>query len=307
MATGQGAPDYEDAIGAAMENLIREAGLTGDPREAMRDAYGLYGTVGETSGYPSLHGGHLVRDEAFEVAQYGREGALRFIVIDNTLANGFESWLWDGWAEAGGWSTNDGAIVQVRSAYTGGPLQALRRARPGAERERFIAEIARAAPGELNALGRDGLAELPATGDRLELQAVDQIAARTHGDAAAFIAAHWEAVLDYSIVLHEGRHALDKASGAFSDTDLEYRAKLSQIALSHTPRLGLANIVGATLSDTPHGRANRRIMEGYRAWMRRRHNEIDGFDRSMPALAQLHRLSDEQIRAVAARLDPWAR
>lgn len=306
MAGGERANWYGDAVRAAMGALMQEAGLSGDPREALRDAYGLYGTLGETSGYPSLHGGHLVQDEALHVAQYGRRGELRFIVIDNMIANGFESWLWDGWAEAGGWARDDGAIVQVRSAYTDGPLNALGRARPGGDRDRFIAAIERAAPSERAALGRDGVADLPATSDRLELQAIDQINARANGDPAAFIAAHWEAVVGYSITLHEGRHALDKASGRFSGVDLEYRAKLSQIALSDTPRLGLANIAGGPISDTPHGRANRRVLEGYRAWMRRHHDEIAGFDRNLPALAQLHLLTDAQIRAVAAGLDPWA-
>lgn len=307
MAAGGDADWYEGALQAAMGALMHDAGLSGEPRAALREAYGLYGTTGETSGYPSLHGGHLARDEFMHVAQYGREGALRFIVIDNMLANGFESWLWDGWAEAGGWATDDGAIVQVRSSYTDGPLTALRRSRPGAERDRFVAEIERAAIGERAALGRDGLAELPATSDRLELQAIDQIAARVGGDPAAFIAAHWEAVVGYSIVLHEGRHALDKANGRFSTADLEYRAKLSQIALSETPRLGLATVVGTTIGDTPHGRANRRVLEGYRAWMRRHHGEIAGFDARLPALSQLHLLTDGQIRAIAAGLDPWAR
>lgn len=307
MANGERANWYESAVQTAMGALMQEAGLAGDPRDALREAYGLYGTLGETSGYPSLHAGHLVQDEALHVAQYGRQGALRFIVIDNMLANGFESWLWDGWAQAGGWARDDGAIVQVRSAYTGGPLTALRRARPGGDRASYLAAIDRAAPGELAALGRDGIAELPATSDRLELQAIDQINARVGGDPGAFIAAHWEAVVTYSITLHEGRHALDKASGRFSGADLEYRAKLSQIALSDTPRLGLANIAGATLGATPHGRANRRVLEGYRAWMRAHRAEIAGFDRDLPALAQLDRLTDDQIRAIAASLDPWAR
>lgn len=306
MAAGNQADWYEDAIQGAMLQLMQDAGLSGDPRAALKDVYGLYGTAGETSGYPSLHGGHLVRDEQILAEQYGRRGEMRFIVIDNMLANGFESWLWDGWAEAGGWATDDGAIVQVRSAYTDGPFLALRRARPGPTRARFEAEIARAEASERAALGRDGVAELPATSDRLDLQAIDQIAARTDGDDA-FIAAYGEATFDYSIRLHEGRHALDKASGRYSSTDLEFRAKLSQIALSDYPRLGLANVAGGVLADTPHGNANRRILQGYRAWMRRHHAEITGFDRNAPALSQLHLLTDEQIVTIARGLDPWAR
>lgn len=306
MARGQGADRYEQEITTAMEVLMQAAGLTGDPREALREAYGLYGTIGETSGYPSLHGGHLVQDEALSVAQYGRSGELRFIVIDNMLANGFESWLWDGWAQAGGWATDDGAIVQVRSAYTGGPLQMLQRARPGPTRDRALADMESSAATERATLGRDGVGELPSTSERLELQAIDQIAARAGADDAAFIAEAWRATVHYSITLHEGRHALDKADRNYSSENLEFRAKLSQIALSDTPRLGLANVAGGTHADTPHGNANRRVLAGFRTWMRRHRAEIAGFDLALPTLMQLHLLTDDQIRTAAQSLDPWA-
>lgn len=306
MATGGRATTYEADIQAAMAQLMTDAGLSGDPKAALMETYGVYGTLGETSGYPSLHGGHLVQDEHLAVAQYGRSGELRFIVIDNMTANGFESWLWDGWAEAGGWANDDG-IIQVRSAYTDGPLNALRLARPGPIRERYLADLERAVAQERESLGRDGVAALPATSDRLDLQAIDQIAARVGADDQAFIAAHWRETINYSITLHEGRHALDNASGAFSSENLEFRAKLSQIALSDFPRLGLANIAGNTIGDTPHGNANRRILQGYRTWMRRHRGDIAGFDRTRPTLSQLDKLTDAQIVDGARSMDAWAR
>jgi hypothetical protein len=184
----------------------------------------------------------------------------------------------------------------------------LRVARPGPARDRFLARIAEQEAQERAALGRDGIALLPATGNRIYLQALDGLARDVGGDDAAFIAAYWREEVNYSITLHEGRHALDKASGRrFSDPELEFRAKLSQIALSAYPRLGLAVVIAAQISDTPHGRANRRILQGYRAWMRRHRGEIAGFDRGQPTLAQLHLLTDDQIRAAARAMDPWAR
>lgn len=307
MAQGGDADWLDGALRAAMADLMSAHGLEGDPIAALGEAYGFYGTLGETSGYPSLHAGHLVQDETLRVSQYGRQGELRFIVIDNMISNGFESWLWDGWAEAGGWTSDDGAIAQVRSAYTGGPLNALHRARPGASRDRVLAEIERLAAAERAVLGGDGVAELPSTAERLRQQAIDQLMGDVGGDASAFIAAHWRETVNYSIVLHEGRHALDKANGRFSSPDLEYRAKLSQIALSDYPRLGLANVASGGVNETPHGQANRRVLEGFRRWMRAHRREIEGFDRDAPTLSQLHLLSDDQIRAAARRLDPWAR
>jgi hypothetical protein len=298
---------YSEDIRGAMMQLMTDAGLSGDPQAALGEAYGLFGSLGETSGYPSLHGGHIVEDRRIVAEQYGRRGELRFVVVDNMVSNGFESWLWDGWAEAGGWADDDATIVQIRSAYTAGPLSALRRVRPGPTRERFLQMIARFDADERSALGRDGVASLPATSERLEMEGYEQIARRTGDDDAAFIAEVWRATYQYSIEKHEGRHAIDKLRGTFSSPELEYMAKLSQIALSDYPRLGLASIAGSTLGDTPHGIANRRILTGYRNWMRRHWRDIPGFDRNAPALSQLTLLSDAQIVAIAQSMDDLAR
>ena len=176
MASGGAAAWYRDEVMGAASRLMQAANLSGDPLVALAEAFGAYGTLGETSGYPSLHAGHLVQDERIAVEQYGRRTEMRFM-----------------------------------------------------------------------------------SGQR------------------------------------------------FSAAELEYRAKLSEIALADYPRLALANIAGQSQGDTPHGRANRRVLQGYRDWVRSHRREIAGFDRTQPGLSQLHLLTDDQIRAVARRLDPWAR
>lgn len=304
---GGAAAWYRDEIIAASMRAMEAVGASGDPSVALAQAFGVYGTVGETSGYPSMHGGHLAEDRRMRTEQYGRSGEVRFVVIDNMLANGYESWLWDGWAEAGGWASDDNTVVQVRSAYTGGPVRVLRRTRPGPGRERFLEEIERQSVEERAQLGRDGVAELPATSSRLELQAYDAIAARFPDDEA-FVAEVWRATNQYSIEAHEGRHALDKiADPNLSSAQLEFRAKLSQIIFADYPRLGLGSVAGQSINTTPHGQGNRRVLEGYRRWMRAHRDEIAGFDRNQPTLSQLHLLTDEQIVAAARSMDPWAR
>lgn len=310
IATGGRAPDYVSDIRGAMMQLLEANGLSpgDDPRPVLAENFGIYGTVGETGGYPSLHGGHLVQEERIPVSQYGRSGEVQFVVIDRMLANGYESWLWDGWAEAGGWSSDGNVIVQIRSAYTEGPLNVLRRTRPGPARDRFLADTERARADELRALGRDGVVQLPATSNRLNQSVYDQIAARLGADDEAFLAEIWRATNQTSIESHEGRHALDNANQpGLSGAQLEYRAKLSQIIFADYPRLGLASVAGGVINDSNHGIGNRRVLEGYRRWMRAHRDEIAGFDRSQPTLSQLDKLTDEQIVAVARGLDPWAR
>lgn len=312
LMAGQHVTTYAHDFNAAMRKLMRDAHLSGDAHAALLAAYGYYGTdVGLTSGFPSLHAGYVVQDDHMHIVQYGRGGDLRFIVVENMLANGYQSWLWDGWAAVGGWAPDAATIVQVRPAYTNGPLQELALSHPGDARTRYLARIESEQPSERAALANNAVATLSATSHRLTLQAVDQMAARVGADDAAFIAESWRATNQHSIFIHEGRHVLDKATyhdaHTLSDEELEFRAKLSELALSDYPRLPLASVSGVNVGDgTSHGNANARILTAFRDWMNAHTSEVAGFDASVPALAQLDKLSDDQIRAVARSIDPDA-
>jgi hypothetical protein len=70
--------------------------------------------------------------------------------------------------------------------------------------------------------------------------------------------------------------------------------------------MALFNIDAATISSAnEHGRANGRIMAEYGRWIRAHAGEVRGYDRSLPPLTQLDRLTDQQIRGVARALDPF--
>lgn len=282
---------------------------------ALTEAFGLYGTTGETSGYPSMHAGHVVQDERRPVSQYGRTGEMRFIGVDNMIANGFETWLWDGSAGTGGWAAG-GVIIQVRPAYAGGPLMAWLMTSDTPARRKADERQAELDARDLEALKASPVAYLPGLSARLDRQAVLQVLARVSRPGAteaerraAFLEEYNRAVVQHSIFIHEGRHALDQASRERLKTeDLEYRAKLSELALSDYPRLALANIDADTINtDTGHGIANTRIMKAYGEWVAAHAGEIAGYDPALPALVQLDKLTDDQIRAVARSLDPWAK
>lgn len=286
--------------------LARDAGLTGHRDAAILETFGIFGTdPGETDGFPSIHVGRLVQDERMRVSQYGRSGEVRFVVVDNMISNGFEGWLWDGWGQTGGWSNDSGTIVQVRSAYVRGTIDNLDAVRPGAARDEYIATTEKSVAAELAVLRSGAVGPLAATSRRLKLRALDEIASKTKGDTG-FLAEVWRGTNQTSIESHEGRHALDHAElPNLSSEDLEFRAKLSQIIFADYPRLGLSAVAGSTLSNTAHGQADRRVLEGYRAWMGTHSREVAGFEPGVPGLAQLPRLTDQQIVEIARGMDPW--
>jgi hypothetical protein len=304
----------ETAAKSAMAHLMKAAAATGDPQIALLKYYGLVGTVGLTNGYPSIHLGHVVENRDEHVTQYGHSAKIHFTAIDNMISNGFTSWLWDGSAMVGGWQSN-GTIIQVRPAYVAGPINAYRLTQDGPERQKLVARQAKRAAEDVAQLRQRPVATLDGLNDRLRLQAAEEVE-RSAGKKSAdkrdlrrlFLAEYSRATVNHSIMIHEGRHAIDASLGVTGKDQsvLEYDAKLSELALSDYPRMALENIDRTLEGSGPHDIAGARLFDGYRKWMEAHTSEIAGYDPAIPALEQLDKLTDEQIREVARCLDPLA-
>lgn len=305
----------EVAAKSAMGKLMKAAGASGDPQAALLKYYGLVGSVGMTNGYPSIHLGHVIENRDEQVTQYGHSAKIHFMAIDNMISNGFTSWLWDGSAMVGGWQSN-GTIIQVRPAYVSGPLNAYRLTQDGPEHEKVIARQAKRAADDVAQLRQRPVATLEGLNDRLRLQAADQVEKAARSKATnqqelrrLFLAEYSRATFNHSIMIHEGRHAIDASLGVSGKDQsvLEYDAKLSELALSDYPRMALENIDRTLEGSGPHDIAGARLFEGYRKWMEAHSSGIARYDPAIPALEQLDKLTDNQIREVARSLDPLAK
>jgi len=224
-----------------------------------------YGGVLQVHGRDALIA-HKILDKALLVDQYGHKGRVRFVVLDGVVSNGEGDRI--------GGTGNAKAIYQVRPPFADGPLWMWDRVQ----------------------------AKTPATqvGQRLQLQYLEQVLAATQ-TRDAFIARIERDAFHYIMVLHEGRHAIDDALHVNLQTwELEYRAKLSQVALTETAaRVSAADIFAGPKDDTPHGRANAKLVRDLTRWMKTNapHLTIDQFDQ----------LTDEQIRGAFRSLDPLAK
>jgi hypothetical protein len=284
----------------------------------LRAAFGLWFATGNTNGVASLHAGHVVIDEARTISQFGQQGKIRFFVLDNMLGNGFSTWVSDGESSVGGWAIDGATILQVREPYESGAMRlaALRTGQPG--RVDAEAQLSKLSAEDLLAAKQDGKARLPGLGLRLKLQALDQVeaaAAATLPAAApaaqrlqAFLRLWTQQTTERSIVIHEGRHVLDQAffrAAPLEGAELERRAKLSELQLGAFPRAAFSTIDDELMGgDTSHGVANSSLMRGLGRWVELHRSEVAGFDAAVPAITQIDRLSDAQIRAAAAALDP---
>jgi hypothetical protein len=279
--------------------------------------FGAYVSVGKTGGIDDLHYGHIFIDDARTIEQYGRKAQIRRIALDRMVSNGYESWVWDGRQAHGGWARTD-RVYQVRPGYVDGALGEWDRLTDPKQRAEEEERTVRLSAGDDEIARRDPAAYLPGLAARLDWQGLNGMLDRLRTQRVAerelkqaFIIAYNRIGLDANFFAHEGRHVLDKqAYGKSLDSEeLEFRAKLSEIAFSEAPRFSFGPIVNPNIADpsSPHGRANKRIMQGLVAWMDKNRRAIVGLDPARPLLPQLDKLTDDQMRAAMRSMDPWAR
>jgi hypothetical protein len=320
-ARGEPAGDHSALMERAADRLAAASGGQGDRGKILQEAYNLYGYVGATGGHPGVHYGHLVEDERRGVSQFGRSANAAFKVVDNMISNGFETWLWDGNAATGGWTEAGPVVVQVRSEYTSSPLEAWKLYSGSAERRELLERQPALLAADIAELNRgDGNAVyLPSLSDRLRIQVSAQIGARARAVVRAdqelrraYLEEYWRGMFQDQMVTHEGRHAIDKGLlwwwQRLDDAELEYRAKVAELALADYPRLALININDATIGGgSAHGEANARVMKGLAGWIAAHPKEVRGFDPNRPAMVQIDRLTDSQLRSIGRALDPLAK
>lgn len=304
------AQELWDALG--LEGPLDQAALG----RTVGQQFGLYWGEAPTSGVYDLHAGFRVLDTTYTADQYGRQADVRYVVVGHMISNGYESWLWDGRQQHGGWATAD-TIYQVRPAYADDSLRQWNDLTDPAQRAEEEQTIAERTASDPEVLGDARVAYVPGLEDRLYWQGLnamyDQIVSEVGEENArqAFILAFDDAVREYSIFLHEGRHSLDQVYSSQAvqqdSSELEFRAKISQVIFSDWPRLTLGSIINPNMGDgTPHGTANQRLMEGVVDWMEAHASEIEGLDADTPLLLQFDLLTDEQIRESFRHQDPWA-
>ena len=246
-------------------------------------------------------------DDLADSIQYGHTASVRFVVLDEMTSNGFTEWAADGASGDGGWGSAT-EIYQVRPRYSDDALRKWALVANDDERAEEDRKIREETARDRQRATINPIQHFEGLAKRLERQYLDAVRATT-GSRDAFLARVEKDEFTSSIVLHEGRHAIDGASRVrYAPWEREYRAKLSEIALAPAPREALAGILGYEIGgDAPHPKANAKLATELAAWMDAHRGEIKDYDASLPPLPQIDRLSDEQIRAAVRGLDPLAK
>lgn len=299
-----------DERGRAYWNEAHPQGPAYSNDALLRELEATYGTLinrGKTGDVEDLHAGHRVVDEERTVEQYGRRATVEFIQLDTMISNGFESWSRDGTSQHGGWGSA-AKIVQVRPAYADGPARVWRRLTDPELRAKNDEKIARETAEDWARAAKNPYSYLPGLARRMERDAVLRMIARAPS-REAFLAGYAKAMNESSIFAHEGRHAIDdKYEKIRNGAELEFRAKLSELAFAPDPKLAITSgiLTEGIGDDTPHGQADLRLLKGLVAWMSAHRSEIAGLDPARPLLPQLDKLTEEQLRSAVRGMDPYA-
>ena len=268
---------------------------------------------GKTGGVDDLHYGHAILDSTYKIEQYGHDAQLRFIALDGMVSGGYLFWQSDGGGGSGGWNAPE-AIYQIRPMYADGPVADWLIV---SDPEIRAARDEEAAKESKRDESRDPLSAPLGAALRMRLESDDRLfaklkARRLSSDAlrVAFIDQVRNDVFASSILAHEGRHAIDARwfGSVRTSTDLEFRAKLSEVVFAPDPRRAVIGGIFVELdASSPHGKANRKIFEGLVKWMRTNTAQIPGVDPSRPILAQFDKLTDDQMKNAFRSMDPLAR
>lgn len=283
-------------------------------RSYVREHFGAYFIFGQTAGYDDMHYGHIVHEETKAIEQYGQRGEITFLILDHMMSNGFQSWAWDFHMQHGGWARTD-TIIQIRSDASSQLQQAWLLASDDKAAATFEKEIQQEQKSDLKLAKSKNIVYLPGVAKRLRLDGIRKLYQKMKSEnpttdlESDFKRTVRTSMVNAAIFAHEGRHVIDKRKGIRGSTELEYLAKLSEITFAELPKLSLVNNIFASNlgSETPHGMANKRVMKGIVAWMKKHRSEIKDFDAAQPVLLQLPLLTDEQLRQAVRTMDPLAK
>ncbi|MFC4633417.1 tetratricopeptide repeat protein [Dokdonia ponticola] len=283
-------------------------------RNLIRSRFGAFTMLGRTSSSPifGLVMGHVVNERVREVEQYGHSADFNFTELDMMISNGYPSWYWED-RGAGGFAI-EGGFLRVKKMFKFLGISAWENVTDSVKRKKAENKIHKTV--YESSLSSDKNAVLAGLATKLELDALDQLYNQLVKEGYKGVTLQLKFIERYdsyrdnaTMFAHEGRHSLDRiilqeAYRTLGIPTIEYRARLSQIVFSESPKLELANMVNGT-GSTGSGLANKMIVEVAETWIKANTPQIKGYDKNKIPIAQLYLLTDDQIKAIYRGVDPF--
>lgn len=280
----------------------------------IRNKFGAVFMIARTSSsnITGLLFGHIVNERIRTVEQYEHEAEFAFTELDMMVSNGYPSWFWEN-RGAGGFAIR-GGFIRVKSMFKHLGILAWERITDQVKRQEVDESIHKNLL--MSTSTSDENTILAALAKKLERDGLDALHKELLDDGYTGMELQREFIRRYDLYrdnatmfAHEGRHSLDRVvlGDEYSQLGiavLEYRARLSQIVFSESPKLELANMVNGT-GTTGAGQANKMIVDVIEKYVKTNQKEIEDFDHSKQAISQIYKLTNEQLKSCFRAVDPF--
>lgn len=276
------------------------------------ELYKRFGTklyVGNFDGNYFFIGGHTIIDRTRTVEQFNHKAEIQFVVLDLRFSNNYWGWFTGYYGFAA--YASDVIIARYREPASSNPIYYWKKLNNKELLSKWKEEIIMLTAQDDSLALINPNASLKGIYERIRLKIYSEIvdslkAVGLQKDdlRKQFISIFNE--IEYNhYINHEGRHAIDfntlSKIKLMNNTELEFRATLSQIYFSKYPLLDIS----FEINNTPHGLAHKKILLIIAEWMEKNKDEINGFDKNKPTLPQLDLLTDKQLRMIIESVEPF--
>lgn len=253
-----------------------------------------------------LNFGYVVDDFTTRVSQWGSTGNFRLIVLRDMVSNGLISWLSDGAGGVGGWNLGDNLMFAVQDS-SGTILTSLdlldedKRTASLHTAKEYDGTLSGKEPAEIF-FSKTLVHKLAENQINAEIKWADEAGIAEELRGSYIITKYQNNYLFTTIIVHEGQHALDKYFPNTWYGELEYRAKLSELAYGELQYRTLANLhtpaAGTDVHDQ-HTAANTRVFEDIIQHILDNSEQYPEINSNQNIMIQLDKLSQEQLKQIA--------
>ncbi len=278
------------------------------------ELYNRFGTKvysGKFDGYYFYIGGHAIVDTIKTIEQFNKKAEIQFFVLDLRFSNNYWGWFTNNYGFAG--YADDAIIVKYREPVSSNPLYYWNKLNNIESLSKWKDEIVILAAQDDSLSKKNTNASLNGIYERIRLNIYSEIidSLKSVGFQNDELRKQFISIyndIEYNhIINHEGRHVIDFNTLSkvkiilLGNTEIEFRATLSQIYFSQYPLLDIK----FEINNTPHGLANKKLLELIANWMDQNEEKIKGFDATKPTIPQLDLLTNKQLIKIIESIEPF--
>jgi len=278
------------------------------------ELYNRFGTKVYSSkfnGYYFYIGGHAIVDTIKAIEQFNQKAEIQFFVLDLRFSNNYWGWFTGNYGFAG--YADDAIIAKYREPASSNPIYYWNKLNNIESLSKWKDEIVILSAQDDSLSKINANANLNGIYERIRLNIYSEIidSLKSVGFQNDELRKQFISIyndIEYNhIINHEGRHVIDFNTLSkiklvlLNNAELEFRATLSQIYFSQYPLLDIK----FEINNTPHGLANKKLLELIANWMEQNEEKIKGFDATKPTLPQLDLLTNKQLKKIIESIEPF--